>query len=79
MLGCCSGDRVRSDVTLKVDGMSCGHCKKAVETSVGVLPGIVKVEALVEKGKVNISFEPTKVRLQDIVKAIRDAGYDVKE
>lgn len=27
------------NVTLNVDGMSCGHCVKSVETSIGALGG----------------------------------------
>lgn len=79
MSHCCGHDPVRSDITLKVSGMSCDHCKKAVETSVGVLPGVTKVEAVVDQGKVNVSFDPSKVNLNDIKKAIEDAGYEVQE
>ncbi|MDI3480500.1 MAG: copper chaperone [Tepidanaerobacteraceae bacterium] len=79
MCSCCNNESVRSDITLKVEGMSCAHCKKAVETSVGALPGIFKVEAEVSHGKVDVSFDPSKVKLDDIKKAIEDAGYDVKE
>jgi len=77
MGGCCEGP-VRTDVTLSVRGMSCGHCKKAVETAVGALPGVSKVEAIVEQGKVNVSYDSTKVSLDDIKKAIEDAGYEVQ-
>ena len=31
---------VIQNVTLKVEGMSCGHCVKEVETGVGELNGI---------------------------------------
>jgi len=79
MCDCCGHGPVRSDITLNVAGMSCAHCKKAVETSVGVLPGVSKVEAIVDQGKVNVSFDPSKANLDDIKKAIEDAGYDVQE
>lgn len=78
MGGCCNGP-VRADVTLKVEGMSCAHCKKAVETAVGALPGVSKTEAIVDQGKVNVSYDASKVRLEDIKKAIEDAGYEVQE
>ncbi|HHW02034.1 MAG TPA: copper chaperone CopZ [Thermoanaerobacterales bacterium] len=79
MSHCCGHDPVRSDITLKVSGMSCAHCKKAVESSVGVLPGVFKVEAVVNQNKVNVSYDPSKVNLDDIKKAIEDAGYDVQD
>lgn len=79
MCNCCSHKPVRADITLNVEGMSCAHCKKAIETSVGALPGVYKVEAEVSLGKVNVSFDPSKANLDDIKQAIEDAGYDVKE
>lgn len=75
----CNCGSVRSDITLNVSGMSCAHCKKAIETSVSILPGVSKVEAHVQDGKVDISFDPSRVSLEDIKKAIEDAGYDVQD
>ncbi|HHY41889.1 MAG TPA: copper chaperone CopZ [Thermoanaerobacterales bacterium] len=77
--GCCEPISSRSDIVLKVSGMSCGHCKGAVEKAVGALPGVSKVEADVENGKVEVSYNPSKVKLNDIKQAIEDAGYDVQE
>lgn len=79
MSHCCGHEPVRSDITLKVSGMSCAHCKKTIETSIGVLPGVSKVEAIVDAGEVNVTFDPSKVKLDDIKKAVEDAGYDVRE
>ncbi len=78
MAGC---ERIssRSDIVLKVSGMSCGHCKKAVERAVGVLPGVSQVVADVESGKVEVSYNPSEVGLDDIRQAIEDAGYDVQD
>jgi copper chaperone len=79
MRKCCDQDPVRSDITLKVSGMSCGHCKEAVERSIGVLPGVSKVEATVKERKVDISYIPSEANLDDIIQAVKDAGYDVEE
>lgn len=76
MAGCC--DNCNSDIILNVSGMSCGHCKAAVEKAVGALPGVSKVEANVEESKVEISCNPQEVSIDDIKQAIEDAGYDVE-
>lgn len=34
------------NVTLNVNGMSCGHCVKSVETSVGALAGVQEVKVI---------------------------------
>jgi len=65
------------NITLNVKGMSCGHCVKAVEGSVGALKGVQKVSVNLEAGKVDVSFNARKVSLKEIKEAIDDQGYDV--
>lgn len=65
-------------VTLIVNGMSCGHCVKAVEGSVGELQGVKKVSVDLAMGKVDIEFDANLVSLNTIKETIDDQGYDVK-
>ena len=39
------------NVTLNVEGMSCGHCVKAVEGSVGKLDGVVEVKVNLRRNR----------------------------
>ncbi|MBT2679570.1 copper chaperone CopZ [Bacillus sp. ISL-35] len=64
-------------VTLNVVGMSCGHCVKAIEGSVGELSGVSNVKVHLESGKVDVEYSPTKVSLDKIKETIDDQGYDV--
>jgi copper chaperone len=66
------------NVTLNVKGMSCGHCVKAVEGSVGKLAGINEVKVHLDAGKVEVAFDKEKVSLETIKEAIDDQGYDVE-
>lgn len=66
------------NVTLNVKGMSCGHCVKSVEGSVGTLDGIGKVKVNLEAGQVNVEFNSEKVTLEKIKETIDDQGYDVE-
>ncbi len=65
------------NVTLIVKGMSCGHCVKAVEGSVGALQGVEQVKVNLEAGEVNVAFDGDKVSLEQIKETIDDQGYDV--
>jgi copper chaperone len=65
-------------VTLKVKGMSCGHCVNAVEGSVGELQGVAKVNVNLSDGNVDVEFNPSEVSLDQIKEAIDDQGYDVE-
>ncbi|MFP3887949.1 copper chaperone CopZ [Priestia filamentosa] len=64
-------------VTLSVQGMSCGHCVKAIEGSVGQLNGVQHVEVNLNEAKVTVEFDSSQVSLDSIKEAIDDQGYDV--
>jgi copper chaperone len=64
--------------TLNVKGMTCGHCVKAVEGSVGELKGVDSVKVHLDEGKVDVSFDSAKVSLDKIKETIDDQGYDVE-
>lgn len=66
-----------NQVTLNVQGMSCGHCVSSVESSVGKLDGVNEVKVHLESGKVDISFEEDKISLDVIKETIDDQGYDI--
>jgi copper chaperone len=66
-------------LTLVVGGMSCGHCKKAVEDSVKKLKGIIDAQVNLEQGVLQLTFNPLQVTLTAIQEAIIDAGYEVRQ
>ncbi len=65
-------------VTLNVEGMSCGHCVKAVEGSVGALNGVSSVKVDLDNKKVDIEFNEAQVTIDAIKETIDDQGYEVK-
>jgi copper chaperone len=65
-------------VTLNVHGMSCGHCVKAVEGSVGALEGVSSVAVDLKAKTVEVVFNQQEVTLDKIKETIDDQGYDVK-
>ena len=66
-----------TDKTLDVEGMSCAHCKAAVEGELRALPGIEKADADVAKGTVEVRYDESKVGTEDLKSAIEEAGYTV--
>lgn len=67
-----------ANVTLNVKGMSCGHCVKAVEGSVGKLEGVSTVKVNLEEGTVAVDFNSDEVTVDTIKETIDDQGYDVE-
>ncbi len=66
------------NVTLTVEGMSCGHCVNSIEGSVGALAGINEVKVILDEGLVEVSFDETQVSLDQIKETIDDQGYEIK-
>lgn len=62
--------------TLNVEGMSCSHCKAAVEDELGKLSG-VRAEADVDGGVVEVSYEDSRVSFEQLREAVERAGYTV--
>ncbi|MFD8979361.1 heavy-metal-associated domain-containing protein [Streptomyces sp. NPDC059564] len=60
----------------RVSGMSCGHCRTAITTSVGALDGVLSVDVDVDGGLVTVT---TAGAPDDIAigAAIDDAGYEL--
>ena len=63
---------------LRVMGMSCGHCKAAVENTVAALPGIASVEVDLDKQEAIVLFDAGLVTLHQISAAIDEAGFTVE-
>ncbi|CAG9622044.1 copper chaperone CopZ [Sutcliffiella rhizosphaerae] len=64
-------------VTLKVNGMSCGHCVKAIEGSVGELNGVETVKVDLAAGTVAIEYKSEQVSLEKVKKTIDEEGYEI--
>ncbi len=75
--GCFGHSKVES-LVLNVSGMSCDHCKKAVEQSVLGLHGVLAAEADVTKGILTVQYNQHKNLVENIKKAVQEAGYDIQ-
>ncbi len=61
--------------TLKIEGMTCAVCAKTVEKTCKKLEGVVEANINLATERLNISFDPSKVNISNIKKAIEKAGY----
>jgi len=65
------------NVTIPVTGMTCANCALNIERSVKKLPGIKEANVNFATEQASVSFDPDRVRLDDLVSKISDAGYGV--
>ncbi len=68
-----------STKTLKIEGMTCAACAKAVERATTKLNGVIESNVNFATEKLNISYDSSIVRVSDIKKAIEKAGYKALE
>ncbi len=62
---------------LHVEGMSCGHCVKAVSGAVSALPGVKAVQVDLQTKTATVEHDPALVNVVKIREAIEGQGYDV--
>ncbi|MEY3312230.1 MAG: hypothetical protein RL348_1573 [Bacteroidota bacterium] len=58
---------------LLIDGMSCGHCVKALKNELSAIQGLIVQD--VQIGKAIIEYDPDTVSDEDILHAIDESGF----
>jgi copper chaperone len=62
---------------IKVDGMSCEHCIKAVTEAVSKLTGVGSVVVDLKAGTVTVEHDPSTASLEKIKHAIEEQDFTV--
>lgn len=66
---------VNEKVTLKVGGMSCAMCVKAIEDVLGKLDGVSTATVNLASEKAYVTYNPKMVTVGDMKNAINELGY----
>lgn len=64
-------------MTLKIGGMSCDHCARAVRGALTNIPGVTLDGVTI--GSATVRFDPAVATVDQMIAAIADAGYEVLE
>jgi Cu+-exporting ATPase len=67
----------KKHATLKIGGMHCAGCVNSIQRHVSSMDGISRVEVNLASERAAVDYDPAKVGLQEIEKAVREAGYRV--
>ena len=65
------------EVTLSVPDVSCQHCVQTINSTLGVIDGIKRVNTDIPTKSVTLSYDPQKIDLKQIEEALDDAGYTI--
>lgn len=66
-------------LSLRVQGMTCEHCKRAVESALENVNGIERATVDLDAHTVSVIYDDHKVTLETMKKAIKEEGYEVTE
>ena len=65
------------DYTIKVEGMSCQHCKNNVEKAAAGVAGVKSAEVDLAKKELKVTFEDDNDSITKVKQAVTAAGYTV--
>jgi len=65
------------DVKIKVEGMTCEHCQKRVHDAIAALDGVTSLNVDLDTGEATISYDSSRIEVDQIKQAVRDADYQV--
>lgn len=60
-------------VTLHIEGMSCGHCLNAVNQALSQVPG-AEIES-VQMGRATVRYDESRLSPSQLEEAVTNAGY----
>jgi Cu+-exporting ATPase len=64
-------------IDLPVVGMSCASCASTIQRGLGDLEGVDKASVNFANSKATVLYQPQLVKPEDLIKSIRQSGYDV--
>lgn len=68
-----STDNMKQEI--KIEGMSCNHCRMTVEKAIAAVPGVTNVDVSLSDGKATVEGD---FNLADVANAVTTAGFDIK-
>lgn len=67
------------EVTIKVEGMTCGGCVRNVDAVLRALPGVADAAVSLQDHSATVRFDPAQTGVAQLRAAVVDAGFDAPE
>ena len=68
-----------STATLKISGMSCQHCVRAVTGVLQGVDGVARADVDLGKGSAVVEYDPARTNPRALANAVMDEGYTAEE
>ena len=60
-------------ITLKIEGMTCGHCEKSVNKIISEIDGVSECSVSLQNASAEVTFDNSKTAKHLIIKAVNDS------
>lgn len=64
-----------TQLTMKISGMSCGHCVESVKKALARVDGVTVERVAI--GEATVNFDPAVTNRSAVTEAVEDDGYAV--
>jgi copper chaperone len=65
--------------TLKVSGMTCGHCVRSVTQALESQAGVTRVAVELEAGRARVEYDESRITPAALAAVVADEGYEAEE
>lgn len=66
-----------AEITMHVEGMTCGHCRETVTRALRAVDGVSAVQVDLEKGTAAVTYDATRTAPEALERAVTATGYRV--
>jgi copper chaperone len=70
---------IMTTTTLKIDGMTCGHCVAAVTRALESAEGVASATVDLQAGRAVVEYDETRTRPDVLTSVVMDEGYTAEE
>ncbi len=65
--------------TLKVSGMTCGHCVKSVTDALEDVDGVTRADVDLQGGRATVEYDESRTTPRALADAVSEEGYQAEE
>ncbi len=64
-------------VVIRIEGMHCHRCEKAIRRALQITPGVREVEVDFPSSQASVLYDPSQVKVRELVDIVSETGYKV--
>jgi len=71
------GGKNMAQSTIRIEGMTCGHCVETVTKALEGLSGVSSASVRLEEKQARVCYDDRSLGMNELKKAVEDAGFEV--